>query len=50
VSAKKRPLTAVLLILAVVAVFLLVMWLMVWNEPDSGTPLQPPPMEQPSTN
>lgn len=50
-SAKNRSLLVVLVIIAVVAVFVTLLYLYVFNEPDSGIkPLQPDPMHQPSTN
>lgn len=51
VSAKNRVLLIVLLLLALVAVFVTLVFLYPANEQDSGVgPLQPDAMHQPSTN
>jgi hypothetical protein len=51
VSAKNRGILVFLSLIAVIVVFLAIMFLFVWNEQDSGVgPLQPDAMHQPSTN
>jgi flagellar basal body-associated protein FliL len=51
VSAKNKVLLIVLVLVAIVAVFVAVMFLMPANEQNSGVgPLEPDAMHQPSTN